>query len=284
MSDVNSNSLAHSNGGISVLNQFYGTNVMLYVEGDDDIPFWDNLFRRFSPPNFYTIEQTHGKEVLQTYINGIKDGTLSNVMVACDSDYSALLETEIVTHPLIVTTFGHSIENTMFCIPMLASYICRLKKTTENLSASVSTWIHVFEDKGRELLKIDVLNALKPRGQSCKCLNKGFPRFSDGKGYFDDTKLSTFLHQTRNVYTEDERGEVEEKLNASSRPIYKVIQGHFIEGATNEYIRKEAGCSLSRSAIYAEFSYCRRLCDNMCEDLIYVKTEIENAVQHLNSQ
>lgn len=48
-------------------------------------------------------------------------------------------------------------------------------------------------------------------------------------------------------------------------------------------IRKEAGCSLSRSAIYAEFSNCRRLCNDMCEDLIYVKTEIENAVQYLNS-
>ena len=81
----------------------------------------------------------------------------------------------------------------------------------------------------------------------------------------------------------DERGEVEEKLNASSRSIYKVIQGHLIEGATNEYIRKEAGCSLSRDAIYAEFSNCRRLCDDICEDLTYVKTEIENAVQYLNS-
>lgn len=283
MSDENSNRLSHSNGGTSVLNQFYDTTIMLYVEGDDDITFWDNLFMRYSPPNFYTIEQTHGKEGLQTYIDGIKDGTLSNVIVACDSDYSAFSESGVEAHPLIVTTFGHSIENTMFCIPMLVSYIRRLKKTSEDFSESVVTWISVLEETGQDLWKIDILNSLKPRGHSCKCLTKGFPRFSNGKGYFDDSKLSNFLNQTSNVYTDEEKNEVEEKLKALDKPLYKIIQGHFIEGATNEYIRKESGCTLSRSAIYAEFSNCRRLCEEICEDLTFVKAEIENAVQFIKS-
>lgn len=46
MSDIESNRLVHSNEGSSVLNQFYGTRVVLYVEGDDDIPFWNELFSK----------------------------------------------------------------------------------------------------------------------------------------------------------------------------------------------------------------------------------------------
>lgn len=76
---------------------------------------------------------------------------------------------------------------------------------------------------------------------------------------------------------------MEEKLKALDKPLYKIIHGHFIEGATNEYIRKESGCTLSRSAIYAEFSNCRRLCEEICEDLTFVKAEIENAVQFIKS-
>lgn len=59
MSDINSNSLEHSDAGVSVLNLFNESRVMIYVEGDDDIPFWNHLFKKFAPKDFYTMEQTH---------------------------------------------------------------------------------------------------------------------------------------------------------------------------------------------------------------------------------
>lgn len=83
--------IKHIFEGISVLNQFNETSVMLYVEGDDDIPFWKHLFKKYAPKNFCEIEQTHGKEGLELYKKEeIKNGTLHNVMVACDSDYSCI--------------------------------------------------------------------------------------------------------------------------------------------------------------------------------------------------
>ena len=64
-----------------------------------------------------------------------------------------------------------------------------------------------------------------------------------------------------------------------------IIQGHFIEGATNEFIRKQAACSLSREAVYAEFSICRSdLCERLCNDIQFVKDEIERAVDYLKNK
>lgn len=78
MSDIELNKLEHSNEGSSVLNQFYGTRVVLYVEGDDDIPFWNELFKRYAPVNFFTLEQTHGKEVSVRILGHYEFGTLKN--------------------------------------------------------------------------------------------------------------------------------------------------------------------------------------------------------------
>ena len=68
-------------------------------------------------------------------------------MVACDSDY-ADFEEDFISHPLIVTTYGHSIENTMFCIPMMSAYLSRLKATDlyERISAYLEQYDKEFYD------------------------------------------------------------------------------------------------------------------------------------------
>ena len=47
-------------------------------------------------------------------------------------------------------------------------------------------------------------------------------------------------------------------------------------------LRKNASCSLSRKAIYAEFSCCRDLCKESCKDIEFIKTEINNAVEYIH--
>lgn len=284
MSDSETNNLEHSFEGISVLNQFNETCVMLYVEGDDDIPFWNHLFRKYAPRKFCEIEQTHGKEGLDQYKEGIRNGSLHNVMVACDSDYSCVSANTTESHPLIITTYGHSIENSMFCKPMLADYISRLSTSSDDNQEEVEHWISVIENDAYKLLLIDILNDIKPDGHSCKCLTLGFPRFSDGKGNLRQTEIDKIIDEATKVYSSKDFENAETKLKSLSKPRFKVLQGHFIEGAVNEFIRTKAHCSLPRKAIYGEFSVCRGFCNGECEDMLFVKKEIENAVNYVKNK
>lgn len=283
MSDSETNNLEHSFEGISVLNQFNETCVMLYVEGVDDIPFWKHLFKKYAPRKFCEIEQVNGKENLQLYKNGIRNGSLRNVMVACDSDYSCI-SGYVDSHPLIVTTYGHSIENSMFCKPMLADYMSRLAKSTYDYQEDVERWMATIEDDAYKLLLIDLLNHIKPKGQSCKCLVLGFPRFSDGKGNLKQTEVDKIYDEAMRIYSSEDVEKVKVKLDALEIPLFKVLQGHFLEGAINEFIRTKAHCSLSRNAIYGEFSVCREFCNGECEDRLFVKKEIENAVNYVKNK
>lgn len=281
MSEIESNSLEHSFEGLSVLNQFYETSVTLYVEGDDDIPFWNSLFKKFAPKDFYEMEQTHGKEGLQRYIDGIKNGQLQNVIVACDSDYSCILQDSNTAYPLIVTTYGHSIENSMFCKPMLIDYLSRLTTSTKDYTEDVEHWTSAIENDAYKLLQIDILNEQKPNGKSCKCLTMGFPRFSDGKGKLIQAKINEVVRAAEQIFTAEEFEEAKGKVDSVVKPLFKILQGHFVGGAVNEFLHEKANCSLSHKAIYAEFSACRGICDTECEDIKYIKKKIENAVNYI---
>ena len=40
----NSKAFVHSGQAISIIHRFYNKKFMVYVEGPDDIPFWDDKF------------------------------------------------------------------------------------------------------------------------------------------------------------------------------------------------------------------------------------------------
>lgn len=60
--------LVHHSSAINVLNKFYDDcDFVIFVEGDDDYPFWDNIFKRKKKYS-YKIIPVNGKENLKPYI------------------------------------------------------------------------------------------------------------------------------------------------------------------------------------------------------------------------
>ncbi len=132
---------------------------MLYVEGDDDISFWHLQFNRYISEKEYEIQKVDGKENLDPYINGILNGDMENIVVACDSDYTEFQEGQL-SHICIVRTYGHSIENTMFCPVYVAKYLRKFTKTTTDYTQDIRSWFENFCNSANCLLPYEIKNTL----------------------------------------------------------------------------------------------------------------------------
>lgn len=285
MSNFENNQLIHSNSAINVTHQFYNKKFMLYVEGDDDIVFWDEHFRKYMPSELYEIEQVHGKENLNRYITGIKNNTLNHVVVACDSDFTFFLDMNPLDNPFIVKTYGHSIENTMFCPCSIAAYIRRLSKTTANYLPEVMEWLNKFCTSALQLLPYEIENEINPTHCEVlpKVFNKGFCYYQNSreKINLDETKVYNYIQTIAQDFNSDKILELRQQINECQREIRHLIQGHFIADATMNYIRmrvkqiKGQSISLSNDAIYESIVDCKLNCSPMCEDKLFLKQQIE---------
>lgn len=102
----------YSTDAINVLDKFHEAHFILYVEGDDDETFWSSLLNRIGIRHYH-IESAGGIQELKKIMRQITNDN-ANVIVACDGEYSILLD-NLPKHDRIISTYGHSIENTMFC-------------------------------------------------------------------------------------------------------------------------------------------------------------------------
>lgn len=285
MSKLGNNQLFHSNSAINVTHKFYDKKFMLYVEGDDDIVFWDEHFRKYIPSEFYEIEQVHGKKNLSRYITGIKNGTLKNIVVACDSDFTLFMNINPLNSLFIVKTYGHSIENTMFCPYSIATYIRRLSKTSADYLSEVMEWLEKFCNSAKKLLPFEIENEINPTHCTDlpKVFNKGFGYFqnSQEKIYLDENKIESYIQTIISNFNPNRILEIESKINEGEREVRFLIQGHFIADAIMNYIRmrvkqiKDQTVALSNDAIYESIVDCKSACSPLCRDKVFLKAQIE---------
>ena len=70
--------LTYSADAHNVLSKFYNADKMVYVEGDDDVLFWEFIFNKFS--NFKVkVQGVGGKPELEKYIKRICDGEINSI-------------------------------------------------------------------------------------------------------------------------------------------------------------------------------------------------------------
>ena len=295
MNNSEEEKLTHSAPAISITHEFYNTQVMVYVEGDDDIPFWDELFKKIVPDDFYTIEQVGGKNNLRNCINAIKRGDITNVIVACDSDYNRILYDNTSTlydNPLIIMTQGHSIENTMFCPRTVAKYIKNVLKTTTDYYPLTKTWYEQFCSLSLKLLPYDILNQEEfennDDSNKKKVYNERFHRLQDDSNptMLSENKIEVLISKIKSNYKESDIIDIENRIAVDSREPRYIIQGHFLEIAVMNYIRetikKAKKVALSNEAIFTSFIDCNTQCNSICNDRQVLFQQIETAYQYYN--
>jgi hypothetical protein len=217
--------LEYSNEALEVISDFYNCDFTIFVEGEDDVLFWRNVFTK-NKKNVH-IEEVGGCEELKKYINKIQNENV-NIYVAKDSDYSDFQDDVMLNNERIFRTYGHSIENTLYNLPTIKKIINNYSRKDENYDDKLNEIIENFETKIKPILIYDIINDVYGKGISilgnntCKFLK------NNNSIHLCEEKIENFITSKCNSITETEIQTVTEKLNNYQKPLWFVLRGHFL--------------------------------------------------------
>jgi hypothetical protein len=154
--------LQYSVDALNAKSAFYRAKTLVYVEGDDDVLFWEELFSKV--PDFSAaIESVWGSGELEKYIKQIEAGDL-HAIAARDSDFLRF-QGAVSQAARVIYTFGYSMENSLYTadvIHQLAKTWCKSPSITR---AQCSQWLADLGLAFSPLIELDVANAISNCGE-----------------------------------------------------------------------------------------------------------------------
>jgi len=247
MSDVE-----YSREAVNVLSKFHRCERLIYVEGDDDVLFWDTLFQYFKFSNF-KIEVKDGSCELDKYADRIISEDL-NIIVARDSDYKVLTE-NLPKHERIITTYGYSIENTLFIAESVVEITKLWIKDNNFPNSNYDEWINDFSSHLKELIYFDVANDcydlyLDVIGDNCTRYMK-----TQSCSNIDLIKINKHKNKLKPCFCDEQVSQVSDLINKSDRELWEIIRGHFLQSAILKFIsshvdKKGLRFNMSHDALY----------------------------------
>lgn len=157
--------LEYSNDALNIKAAFYGAQKMVYVEGEDDVIFWEVIFKIFDKHGL-KVEALGGVAEVKKMVVKIAADNIDAV-VARDADFTDL-DVSYQAGANVITTYGHSIENTLITgasLHYLAKAYGRIPNgiLTEEL---FDEWIVEFESSFFDLVILDAANDVGGLGES----------------------------------------------------------------------------------------------------------------------
>lgn len=268
-------SLEYSIDALDAKGLFYNKCLTVFVEGKDDVLFWDYLFKIAEVSAH--IEDVGGDKEIEKYIVDILDNDAS-FLVACDNDHNDFIETKI-NHPQIIKTYGYSIENSMYNFDKIEDIISKLSRQKVDVKNVIEKWAEDFSNQVYELLKYDIANhkfkkGITVFGDSCVRFLK-----SNSSHKLSKEKINQYIESIKDKFEIVEIQEVERLLNTSEKDFWFLIKGHFLTNATMNLIKSlvneqcGANCGISLDMIYSLTIDCTENWDNRI-DILTVVNEI----------
>ncbi|MBQ0606087.1 DUF4435 domain-containing protein [Providencia rettgeri] len=228
------NDIAYSIEAENVLSLFFEADYIVYVEGIDDVCFWDVILNEFSDLKYEVID-VGGCHNLEPYIEKILNNSIKD-LVALDSDFN-LITGNRFNNKRILYTNGYSIENTYITaesIKKTIKHIGRFNSKTM-FSLEIERWLESFINSMECLIKLDIHNHLYQRGEVV---------ISDSVHLFLSSKDATIpdvnkVSEKKQLLIESLGyiNDVEVDHLISPYPLYCLLKGHFIFSGVANYIR-----------------------------------------------
>ena len=230
------NNLLHTSKGLNNLRKFH-KKIVIYVEGQDDKTFWSYFFESIVGNKFRIKIAPGGVEGLKKYAERVVSENIE-IIIASDSHYDLIFDNHI-QHQRIVYSYGHSIENTMYCPNNLNKIIknrCRLDYLPSN---TAQLWLEAFCDDLKELLVFDVANIYYGKGKTVMgtTCNK-FLKRNDCPN-LSKTKINKFLDEINHFFHEHEIDTIKQLIRESEKPFEQIIRGKFLTNGIINLIKQE---------------------------------------------
>ena len=238
----------------NVLNKFYNVDKMVYVEGEDDIPFWEFIFDKFAGCSV-EVESVGGKPELIKVVKGIEDEN-AEYLVAMDSDFDIFKYS--ISHCKVIKTPGYSIENTLVTSESLAKIIKTLARipAKDVPRGQCVEWLDKVNNVIKNLVILDVANEMG--GHGLKVALESSDRFMISNASCDlcPEKIDEFIESIQLSVTEATISDIDKVINDLGLSYIDVVRGHFLLSASLRFIRTTVrtigkNISISMDALYA---------------------------------
>jgi len=249
--------LNHSLEAEDILNLFYQTDYIVYVEGPDDICFWEKILQETTNLTF-EVQDVGGSTQLLSYMDAIIDEDLK-VIVACDSDLT-IFDNNYKSHPRILRTFGYAIENTYIeprSIKAIIKSLAKLKsQQSENLK--IMEWLKDIDNKTQELIQLDVFNQINKCGVSVVGDNATRFMKSSTSSELCEQKIGEFIAQIKPNLVGYDSALIKNEITQRGLKHFIWLRGHFFFSATAKFISTQASKfgkkpSISNESLYSNF-------------------------------
>lgn len=245
--------LDYSVDALNARSAFFRVKTIIYVEGEDDILFWHEIFSQVTKEAF-EVEPAGGAEQIDRYIGDIESGEL-HAIAARDSDFLKKIPDQH-NHPRVVYTYGYSIENSLYISQALHQLTKSWCRSVDLNFDECDNWLNDFAQKIAPLVHLDLANYLNGGGVST--IGDNCTRFmkESAPDCICNRKVSHHFETAKKEIPNEKIIQAQEILDATKPSIINNIRGHFLASAILKYIvekSKKTGrkANISNDSLYA---------------------------------
>lgn len=242
--------LRYSYKALDTLTQFHRKKYVVFVEGENDEPFWSTLFEinEITDVHFKIVG---GRKEISKYEKEILENDV-NIVVARDSDYDHVFRAS-ANHPRIICTYGYSIENTMYCPDNITKAVNIFSRAPKVRVPEVREWLANFVSAFDELVKYDLANEFY--GKEVEVLGGNCMRFLESNRSHEPCSgcIERKVKDLEKLFSQNELDEISNLVSKSTRDLTFLIRGHFLSSAVANFIKNQSGLkSMSTEMLYGQ--------------------------------
>jgi Protein of unknown function (DUF4435) len=245
--------LSYSDEALNVRGAFFGAKTVVYVEGDDDVLFWQEVFSQVADEHF-EVESVGGSSILDEYILKISSGQLTAI-AARDSDFLPLLG-QCSTDPKVLYTYGYSIENSLYVADAVAHLARAWSKSNRISTPTCENWLEGLAKTVAPLVHLDIANATAAAGATTLGDNCSRFMISTNSELACPNKVAAIVALSTPKIPRHAIEWAEATVGSAPDRVLAHLRGHFLASAIHRFIVKHAKSfgrkvSISTESLYA---------------------------------